>query len=177
MSDSTSHIELLDDTAHINLRGNPENAGFLGAVESVLGQSLPVKPNTMSAGDHRLYWLGPDEWMLATQQHSAPGLVEQLDNALAGEHAAVNDVSGGTVALRISGERVRDLLAKGCTLDLHPSVFMVGDCAQSGLAKAGVLLGLIDNRPTFELVVRSSFSDYVIRWLRNAGSDNGIEFG
>ena len=176
MSDSVVQVQSLSDLSHINLRGNPQDGGFRDAAESSLGQPLPVDPNTMTVGAHRIFWLGPDEWLIVTEQTGAAALLERLNNALSGVHAAVNDVSGGTVAMRVSGSGVRDLLAKGCTLDLHPSVFSVGSCAQSGLAKAGVLLGFADDMPTFELVVRSSFSDYVVRWLRHAGSDCGIEF-
>ena len=176
MPDSAVQVQILSDLGHINLRGNPQDGGFGHAAESALGQALPVDPNTMTAGAHRIFWLGPDEWLIATENDGAAALLERLNNALSGVHAAVNDVSGGTVAMRVSGAGVRDLLAKGCTLDFHPSVFSVGSCAQSGLAKAGVLLGLTHDTPTFELVVRSSFADYVIRWLHHAGSDCGIEF-
>jgi sarcosine oxidase subunit gamma len=61
-------------------------------------------------------------------------------------------------------------------LDLHPGVFAVGDCAQSGLAKANVVLALVDDKPTFMVVVRRSFSDYLYRWLAHAGSDDGVTF-
>ena len=79
---------------------------------------------------------------------------------------SINDLSGGQIAIHLSGSDVPDLLAKGCTLDLHPSVFGVGACAQSGLAKTIVLLGHIDKAPVYELIVRRSFSEYALRWLR-----------
>ncbi len=91
-------------------------------------------------------------------------------------HAAVNDVSGGNVVLRLSGARTRQLFAKGCTLDFHPDVFNVGECAQSGLGKAAVLFGLVDDAPTFDVIVRRSFADYLVKWLRHSGSEYGIEF-
>ena len=99
-----------------------------------------------------------------------------LEEASQDRHVAVNDLSGGQIALELKGPNCRDLLAKGCTLDLHPSVFSVGDCAQSGLAKASVLIALTDETPTFLVVVRRSFSDYLCRWLAHAGSDEGIVF-
>jgi sarcosine oxidase subunit gamma len=59
-------------------------------------------------------------------------------------------------------------LAKGCTLDFHPRVFRPGTCAQSGLAKANVLIRLGDDPDSFDVVVRRSFADYLLRWLRHA---------
>jgi sarcosine oxidase subunit gamma len=148
----------------------------VNSVEKVLGQALPIEPNTVSSGRHQVFWLGPDEWLVVTPAGGAAELAGRLQQASSGSHASVNDISGGQVALVLEGPKSRDLLAKGCTLDLHPDVFSVGDCAQSGLAKAGVLLALVDDKPSFMIVVRRSFSDYLCRWLAHAGSDEGITF-
>jgi sarcosine oxidase subunit gamma len=99
-----------------------------------------------------------------------------LDDALSGVHATLNDVSGGLVALRIGGKDAAALLAKGCTLDLHPKVFKPGQCAQSGIAKAGILLAKVDDE-TFDVYVRRSFAEYLALWLQRAGAEFGIRFG
>ena len=78
--------------------------------------------------------------------------------------------------MRINGPRVRDVLAKGCTLDFHPAEFEVGACAQSGLAKANILIGLIDEKPVFEIVVRRSFAEYLVLWLEHAATEYNVEF-
>ena len=69
---------------------------------------------------------------------------------------------------------MRDLLAKGCPVDLHPSVFDVGQCAQSHLAKAPILLRQVDREPTFEIIVRRSFADYFWTWLEDAAAEYGL---
>ena len=112
----------------------------------------------------------------AVVPEAAPLLAAELASALADCHVAVNDVSGGNVALRLQGAATRDLFAKGCTLDFHPDVFGVGQCAQSGLGKAAVLFGQLDDAPTFELIVRRSFAGYLVKWLHHAGREYGIEF-
>ena len=173
---SETVVTMSTDRGHINLRGDPQNTAFIAAAKRVLGQALPIEANTISLGDHRIYWLGPDEWLVVTAADTVSDLVDRLQHALAKLHAAVNDVSGGQVALRLSGTSVRDVLAKGCTLDLHPQVFRIGTCAQSGLAKANVILGPGGDTNTFEIVVRRSFADYLVRWLQLAGGDSGIEF-
>ena len=130
----------------------------------------------MSAGEQRVFWLGPDEWHVTAAAGRRSDLLASLDESLATLHAAVNDVSGGYVVVRLSGERTRDLFAKGCTIDFHGDVFKTGDCAQSGLGKAVVLFGLLDDGPTFDVIVRRSFSDYLVRWLQRSGQEFGIEF-
>ncbi len=167
---------ILDSATHINFRGDAENARILDGVEAALGQPLPLEPNTVSRGEHRIYWLGPDEWLIVSIANKASGLVAGLQGALINQHVCVNDVSGGQVTIRLEGDAVRGTLSKGCPIDFHADAFGSGDCAQSGLAKATVLIGCFDRPITFELIVRRSFADYVARWLQQAGRDVGIEF-
>ena len=69
---------------------------------------------------------------------------------------------------------MRELLAKGCPLDLHPRAFDVGQCAQSHLAKAPILIRQLDREPSFEIVVRRSFADYFWLWLEDAAAEYGL---
>ncbi|MBT8102569.1 MAG: sarcosine oxidase subunit gamma [Gammaproteobacteria bacterium] len=160
MSDIT-RVEL----GHINLRGNASDTRFTDGVAAALGQDLPLEPNTISRATHRVYWLGPDEWQIVAALESIDELLHKLRHELAGQHVAINELSGGQTTFHLSGSNVPGLLAKGCTLDLHPSVFRLGHCAQSGLAKAIMLLGCIDEAPVYEIIVRRSFSEYALRWL------------
>lgn len=153
------------DLGHVNVRGKIENARFVDGVQDVLGQALPLAANTVSQGDNRIYWLGPDEWQIVTDRSKVAGLLQDLEDAVGDQHVAINDLSGGQVALHLTGADVPSLLTKACTLDLDPSVFTVGDCAQCGLAKANVLIGYIDSAPVYEIIVRRSFSEYLLRWL------------
>lgn len=154
------------DRGHVNLRGDIFNTEFVTAVEDVLGQALPERANTYSDGSHRVYWLGPDEWQIATNVSGAANVIRQLEDRLAGFHAAVNDLGGGQVTYEIRGKDSIDVLSRGCTLDLHPGVFGPGDCAQTGLAKANVLIACIDVAQVYEIIVRRSFSEYLLNWLR-----------
>ena len=69
------------------------------------------------------------------------------------------DVSAQRIILRLRGPRVRDVLAKGCAIDLHPRVFGRGCSAQTTLGRAGVvLLALCDAGDDYLVFVRSSFA-------------------
>ena len=174
--DRAAWITVCSDLGHVNVRGVAADPVFVSAVEGVLQQPLPLAPNTMTQAAHRVFWLGPDEWLVVTAAPQAADLAAALQQATSGMHASVNDLSGGQVALVLEGPGARDLLAKGCPLDLHPQVFKAGDCAQSAIAKSNVLLGLLDDAPTFIIVVRRSFADYLCRWLARAGKTFGIAF-
>ena len=156
------------DLGHINLRGDADDAAFADGVASVLGQRLPVEANTLTLSEHRIYWLGPDEWQIVTASGHVADLVNELADKLSGQPVAINDLSGGQAALHLTGSDAPNVLASGCTLDLEPANFAVGDCAQAGLAKANVLVGHIDAGPLYEIIVRRSFSEYLLRWLRQS---------
>ena len=173
-SGSGISIRIDSQVGHLNLRADCSDNDCIEALESQLGQSLPTTPNTLSEGEHHIYWLGPDEWLILTDLPQLRLLVEKLRQAADGKHVALNDVSGGQIVLRLDGTGVRDLLAKGCTLDLHPRVFTAGMCAQSGLAKANVLIGLAGQAESFDIVVRRSFSDYLLRWLLQGADEFGV---
>lgn len=161
---------------HLNLRGNAEDARLAGAVSGVMGDGLPIAPNTLTELDGiSMYWLGPDEWLIVTPDDRRKAIERDLRQALMGLRFALTDVSGGQMALHLHGRHVRDVLAKGCPIDLHPRVFGIGQCAQSHLGKAPVLIGQIEEQPHFELIVRRSFADYLWTWLETAAEEYGLE--
>jgi sarcosine oxidase subunit gamma len=158
----------------INLRGRPSDTAFLAAAGSVLDCRLPVNPNTVqTAGDLTVLWLGPDEWLLLTPPGAETAIIARLRKALTGIHAAVTDVSGNHARLRLAGDRARDVLAKGCSLDLHPRRFQPGQCAQTLILRCGVILHQIDHRPSYDLLPRRSFAEYLWMWLSDAMLENG----
>ena len=167
--DSGMRLEVRPHYGYLNLRGDPGDERFLQAVEQALGQSLPIVPNTYSAGQHTIYWLGPDEWLLATAPGEEKEIAGRLGKSLAGQCCSLVDLTGGQILLRLGGNRVREVLAKGCTLDLHPRTFEVGRCAQTTLAKTSMLIALVNDAPTFDIIVRRSFAEYAVHWLQYAG--------
>jgi sarcosine oxidase subunit gamma len=163
----------------IDLRGDPHARGFMAAVGRVLDLLLPSEPCTSAARDQLgALWLGPDQWLLTCPANDLPGLLASLREALAGVHAAITDVSDGRVAFRVTGPSAREVLAKGCPLDLHPRAFPPGRCAQSLLAKAAVLIHLVDDvperGPSFDVYVARSFVHYLWTWLEDAGREYGV---
>lgn len=167
------NVEIMASCGHINLRGDPNDTAFANAVQVVLQQPLPLEPNTVGGGSHRLYWLGPDEWLLSSPRDGIPALLAKLEDALQGIHAAANDLSGGLVQLRLRGSCVRDILAAGCPLDLGAASIPGGRCAQTGLAKAGALLCPVEDG-AFDVLVRRSFADYLLSWLAAIAGGRGL---
>lgn len=154
-----------------DLRLDPDGPAG-AAVAAYLGVGLPVTPNTWVSGDTTtVIWLGPDEWLVTSPFH-APGELEAgLRTALDGEGAVV-DVSAQRLLLTLHGDHVRDVLATGCPLDLHPRVFRTGAAAQAMLGLANVVLLALDDTGTrYQVLVRSTFARYLTAWLLDAATE------
>jgi sarcosine oxidase subunit gamma len=159
----------------VNLRLDPADGVVRGAAEAALGFALPLEPNRVAEGVGRTaLWLGPDEFLIVTEPGAEVALVAALRQGLNGHRAAVTDVSDGRTIIEIAGRHARNLLAKGCGLDLHPRVFAPGHCAQSGLAKARVLLRQTDASPRYEIFVERSHAEYLWLWLKDAAREFGV---
>lgn len=158
----------------INLRGRPDDETFTAALTAALGCELPLEPNTMRmAGERTLFWLGPDEWMIVTPPDRQDALIDELQAALSDCFCSVVDVTSYYTTIAVGGQRAADLLAKGCTLDLHPQAFTLGQCAQTHVAKATVLIWPADAGSSYRLLVRRSYADYFGHWLNEAVREFG----
>lgn len=174
--DARVEIRVLPDRGFLNLRLDPRHGDGIAAAARVLGHALPLSANRSTTGGHRIHWLGPDEWLIETDAERAADLGTELSAALAGFHAAINDVGGAHVALGVSGDAARAVLAKGCTLDLDPRTFGPGQCARTVLARATVVLAFADTAPAWTIIVARSFADYLWRWLAHSARPHGVRF-
>lgn len=159
--------------AQLNLRLDAKGAAA-DAVGLTLGLQLPLEPNTVvRAGELTALWLGPDEWLLVGPPGSERDLESRI-RAAAGDDDPVSviDVSAQRTTLLVAGPRARDLLAHGCSLDLHPRAFTPGSCAQTTLGRTQVVLVARDEpRAGFWVLVRSSFAGYLADWLLDAATE------
>ncbi|UIF87405.1 sarcosine oxidase subunit gamma [Cupriavidus sp. UYPR2.512] len=153
----------------VNVRGDLSDPVFVDAFEGVVGCCPPAAPNTVARStNYDVLWLGPDEWLVRSNGPVPAGVLEpKLAQAIAGAYAAAVDVGSGYTVVEISGGRVRDVLARGCPLDLHPRVLKPGQCLQSHYFKASIVL-VPTGVDRFEIVVRRSFADYFCRIMLDA---------
>ncbi|HET9094983.1 MAG TPA: sarcosine oxidase subunit gamma family protein, partial [Solirubrobacteraceae bacterium] len=142
-SDGVLGIQERPFAAQVTLRIDPDSATGL-AVADALSLRLPVSPCTVAGGESlEALWLGPDEWLLVSFEQTA-GAIERTVRSVTArgtdDPVAVVDVSAQRTIVELSGPAVRTVLARGCALDLHESVFSAGCCAQTLLAQAPVIL-------------------------------------
>ncbi|EPD62265.1 MULTISPECIES: sarcosine oxidase subunit gamma [Streptomyces] len=158
--------------AQVNVRLDAKGAAA-DAVGLALGLQLPLEPDTVvRAGELTAVWLGPDEWLVVGPPGSRAAVETRIREAAGDETVSVTDVSAQRTTLLVAGPRARDLLAHGCSLDLHPRVFGPGRCAQTTLARTQVVLVARDEpRAGFWVLVRSSFAGYLTDWLLDAATE------
>lgn len=158
---------------HLVLRGDGDDAAFRRGVQQVTGLELPGSLSLVGSGESSLQWLGPNEWLLTVAPGSEFEVEGKLRAALAGQHISVINVSGGQTLLQLSGPKVRELLMKSTSYDVHPNNFPVGKAVGTTFAKSQLVI----RRPgdsTWELVVRRSFADYIWLWLQDASAEYGL---
>ena len=135
---------------------------------------LPLKPNQSNSRAGRIsLCLGPDEYLILTEQGSEIHLEKNLNSSDIIKQISVTNVSDALCALSLSGKKVRDLLAKGCAIDLHPDSFSKNQSAQCDLALANVILICLEE-DAFICICRTSFAEYVLDWCLDAGFEFGI---
>jgi len=145
------------DLAQVSLRADPRDLPF-----------EQPDPNAMTTWNGRdVLWLGPDEWLVVGEAGSEVSIERELQDALAGHHRSVVDVSSNRVVFDLTDGL--DLLATGCGLDLDASRWRPGVCAQTLFGGAQVILHQLDERTT-RVFVRPSFAGYFMERLRTSAS-------
>jgi sarcosine oxidase subunit gamma len=153
----------------IDLRGDPSSEPLIAAVRDVTGIVLPTSPNTVATNaDRAALWLSPDEWLVVQPFAERASAIARLQQALAGQHVSVTDVSANRTILELAGPKAREVLAKGCGLDLHPRRFGPGQCAQTVVARTQALIWQTDDTPCYRVLVRPSFAGYLTDFLVDA---------
>lgn len=143
------------------------------AAERTFGTALPSKPTCVAGHDLAFVWSGPGHWLaLGPETHAS---IEARVSTGLGEHASVFDQSGSRVMLELAGPRVRDALAKGVEIDLHPHAFRPGDAAVTTASHIGVHLWQVTDDPVYRvLVVRTYFGSFW-NWLSVSAAAYGCE--
>ena len=164
---------LLDGFGLATLIAAPGGGSALSRpVEARLGIALPLTPTIASGQAHDAIWAGPDQWLLrCASRDGFQALLAEL-----APHAAASDQSDGRAAVRLSGPRVRDVLAKGVMLDLHPAAFAVGDVALTSIAYVGVQLWRLadgPDGPMFEIMVPRSMAGSFWAWFTASAAEFG----
>ena len=136
---------------------------------------LPLTPGRSAVHEEYVALpLAPGQWMLMAEGGADGAFCRAIAERM-GALGYVSEQSHSRVVLRVGGERARELLGKGCRLDLHPRVMQPGACATTVMAQVGVLLHQVDDVPSYDLLVYSGFAQCFWEWLEETAATIGFE--
>jgi len=141
--------------------------------------TLPGPGTSHGTADVSVIWLQPDSWLIQCAPLRA-AVLHQCARAHPGLAAWV-DQTHGRCLLRVTGASVRTVLARLCRLDLHERAFVPGACAATLVGHVDCLLRRVPEAestldPAFDLLVGSTWADWLLDELTNAADACGWRF-
>lgn len=141
-------------------------------IEARLQVALPRCCGAVGAGDAvAVLWLSPDEFLVVSDPEDdgqrPADLTAALGEALDSDRGSVTDLSANRTTFALSGPSARAVLEKGCPLDLHPRAFAVGTAYLTLIGGIPVIVWKVADQ-TYRILPRSSFADFLGRWLLDA---------
>jgi sarcosine oxidase subunit gamma len=151
--------------------GQGEGEDVTDRFVSRYGLEPPRTPRVVSAEKLDLVWAGPSQWLAVSVRPEMPA---ELCSALQGI-AAVSDQTDARAVQRLRGPRVRDVLAKGCPVDLHPRAFHRGDTFMTAIGGIGVQVWWADVDDALHLAVPRSMAGSFWSWFQASAQEFGVE--
>jgi sarcosine oxidase subunit gamma len=135
-------------------------------LEKTLGLAGPNQVGLVITGRADVMCLGPTDWLVLAGLDDG-ALCRALSEVLAETTFRATELSQAFSRIEVKAPYVRDLLAKGCSLDLHPRLFQEGRALRTRFAGMPVVVRCTET-VAFELVVTRSCTDFLFAWLDDA---------
>ncbi len=176
-SASRSHVavEVLNGQSVVWIAARKgQTAALVTRINELYGVSLPSSPSLATATSG-IEFLGtaPNQWLAIAPAADSVDLASVLAGQLQSV-ASVADQTDARTLIRVSGDKARDTLAKGLTIDLHPRAFPDGSAATTHAAHIGIILWRPIGSDSFILACSRSYSDSFWRWLTELAAEHGL---
>lgn len=136
----------------------------MSAVNEAARHGLPGMLEARTTAEVTALALGPDQWLLLSDQHSAEKLIAMCANELATVRHHVVDVSAALNCATVQGETAPALLSMGAGIDWS------AQCTRTRFAAVPVVAHRHADT-SFDLYYDRSLRDYLGRWLTHALRD------
>lgn len=148
--------------------------GKVKAVEKALG--IKQSPGMASVTkDYRAIPVSPAQWLIVSSRQGVKDFAGSIKTKLK-RNGYISQQSDARVIFSLSGSKAKELMQKGCRLDLHPSATPSNWCAQTVMAQVGTILHKVDDAPTFDVFVYSGYAEDFAQWLLHTGLQLGVTF-
>jgi sarcosine oxidase subunit gamma len=137
----------------------------LRQASAALDFELARTANMWSEGKPKNARLARTEWLII----DGPSPSELAVN-LQGIFHHAQEITAGKVGWAVAGASAADLIANGCSLDLHPSVFRPRAVTRTLVAHVPATLSRPGPEPLFEIVTDRSLQTYFESWLADVAA-------
>lgn len=165
-------VEELGLSGMITIRGDLSNASFKTAVKGAMGVAVPSQRAIAFSGKTGLAWMSPDELLALVPYKDAEKTVAELSAKLKSKHHLVVNVSDARAMFQLSGDKVREVMAKLTPVDMAPGAFEPGVIRRTRLAQVPAAFWMTDQR-TMSVVCFRSVAQYMHDLLKDAAEPGG----
>ena len=145
------------------------------AMRSATGVPIPKIGACVAAGSCIVAWMSPDELFIVVPSGEAQKIYSNLNKALSGLHASVENVSDARANFILTGANVREVLAKLAPMDTNQAQFPVGSFNRTRFAQvAGAVF--MEKEDVISLICFRSVQDYVFALFSDAAAPGSEVF-
>lgn len=148
----------------ITVRGDLAEEKLAAAVKSAVGLAMPGLRGIREGKKGAAAWMSPDELLLMTDYDAADAAVDKIARTLAGTHHLAVNVSDARAMFTLTGDGVREVIAKGSPADLSPAALPVGEIRRSRIGQLAAAYWLSDEK-TLHVVCFRSVGAHLYEWL------------
>ena len=134
------------------------------------GLEFSLQNSTVSSNkETRILWSAPNTWLVISRNEN---IAEIIKEKCSSENFAITDISHSRAVIQIKGFQAKEILKKGCPLNLNE--FEKNNCAGTVFHGINIVVDFVDNNPdTFSLLTLRSFGESFYHHI----TDAALEFG
>jgi sarcosine oxidase subunit gamma len=155
----------------IELAALRNRSQVLRALGARRGLSMPELGRIITVRETAVLCTRPDRWLVLTAP-APPGAALALWWEACAGCAAPVELSSAITVLHLAGPAVREVLARGCRLDLHDAAFPSGSVASTHMAQVPVTLAALP--AGWLLLTPSTTARHFRDWLSSTAGPFGL---
>jgi sarcosine oxidase subunit gamma len=154
----------------LRLQGSGTDQIVCAAVANVFGIELPGVGNFVEGFECEISWAGPKEWLLFVPADKQDAFASALRAELQGTFATVTLISDSRVCLLVSAPAAWEFIAKGCSVDCDPQVFVPGRVITTRFANQPAMI-IHQCLGHYRIYVEASLIVSTVAWLADAAKE------
>ena len=141
----------------------------LGAIQ-IEGLGFPIENSKVESNkETRILWSAPRTCFVISKKEN---ITNNIKEKCTDENFAITDISHSRAVIQIKGLQAREILKKGCPLNINE--FKTNNCAGTVFHGISIVVDLIDNNPdTFNLLTLRSFGESFYHHITDAALESG----